>query len=182
MLKQDIDGPQAEQLELSAMDRFSKMNHIFLILEIKETFSIYMCRKAPWKWGVTSNGEWRPPAWASQVVLVGKNPSANAGNIRDAGSIPGLGRSPGGGHGNPLQYSCLENPTDRGAWWATIRRVTKSRTWLSTHTHTSPLTGEWRDKLGCIQYNKTALSKNRELSGPVTWMNPKLITLSIIRS
>ena len=47
MLKQDIDGPQAEQLELSAMDRFSKMNHIFLILEIKETFSIYMCKKAP---------------------------------------------------------------------------------------------------------------------------------------
>ena len=65
---------------------------------------------------------------ASQVVLVGKNPSANAGNIRDAGSIPGLGRSPGGGHGNPFQYSCLENPTDRGAWWATVRRVTKSRT------------------------------------------------------
>ena len=59
---------------------------------------------------------------------------------------------------------------------------TKSRTWLSRHTHTSPLTGEWRDKLGCVQYNKTPLSKNRELSGPATWMNPKLITLSIIRS
>ena len=48
-----------------------------------------------------------------------KNLPANAGNIRDSGSIPGLGRSPGGGHGNPLQYSSLENPTDRGAWWAT---------------------------------------------------------------
>ena len=48
-----------------------------------------------------------------------KNPPANAGDIRDAGSIPGSGRSSGRGHGNPLQYSCLENPMDRGAWWAT---------------------------------------------------------------
>ena len=47
---------------------------------------------------------------ASQVVLLVKNPPANAGNVRDSGSIPGLGRLPGGGHGNPLQYSCLENP------------------------------------------------------------------------
>ena len=66
----------------------------------------------------------------SQVVLVVKNPPANAVDIRDAGSNPGLGRSPGGGHGNPLQYSCLENPMDRGAWWATVHRVTKSRTQL----------------------------------------------------
>ena len=54
--------------------------------------------------------------WASQVVLVVKNLPANAGHVRDMGSIPGLGRSPGGRHGNPLQYSCLENPMDRGAW------------------------------------------------------------------
>ena len=47
-----------------------------------------------------------------------KNPPANSGDIRDVGSIPGLGRSPGGGYGNPLQYSCLENPMDRGAWQA----------------------------------------------------------------
>jgi len=46
-----------------------------------------------------------------------KNPPANTGDVRDSGSIPGLGKSPGGGHCNPLQYSCLENPTDRGAWW-----------------------------------------------------------------
>ena len=52
-----------------------------------------------------------------------KNPPASAGDIRDAGSIPGLGRSPGGGHGNPLQYSCLENATDRGAWQAILHRV-----------------------------------------------------------
>ena len=51
----------------------------------------------------------------SQVVLVVKNPPANAGDIRDMYSIPGLERSPGGGHGNPFQYSCLENPLDRGA-------------------------------------------------------------------
>ena len=69
--------------------------------------------------------------WVSQVVLVVKNSPDNVGDIRDAGSIPGLGRSPGGGHGNPLQYSCLENPMDRGAWRAAVHRVAKSWTWLS---------------------------------------------------
>ena len=54
--------------------------------------------------------------WASQVVLVVKNLPANAGDIRDTGSIPASGRFPGGRHGNPLQYYCLENPMDRGAW------------------------------------------------------------------
>ena len=58
------------------------------------------------------------PKWVSQVALVVKNIPANAGNIRDVGLIPESGRSPGGGHGNPLQYSCLENPMDRGAWQA----------------------------------------------------------------
>ena len=52
-----------------------------------------------------------------------KNPSANAGDIRDAGSIPGSGRPPGGGHGNPPQYSFLETPLDRGTWWATVYSV-----------------------------------------------------------
>ena len=56
---------------------------------------------------------------ASQVAQWQKNLPANAGNTGDAGLIPGSGRSPGGGHGNPLQYSCLENPMDRGAWQAT---------------------------------------------------------------
>ena len=59
-----------------------------------------------------------------------KNLPANAGDIRDASSIPGWGRSPGGGHGNPLQYSCLENPMDRGSWQATVHGVTKSWTRL----------------------------------------------------
>ena len=69
--------------------------------------------------------------WASQMVLVVKNLSADAGDIRDAGSTPGSGRSPGGGHGNRLRYSCLENPMDRGTWWATVCGVTESRTRLS---------------------------------------------------
>ena len=57
-----------------------------------------------------------------------KNPSANAGDIRETGSVPGLGRSPGGGHGNPLQYSYLENPMDRRVWLATVHGVTNSWT------------------------------------------------------
>ena len=57
-----------------------------------------------------------------------KNPSANAGDIRDVGSIPGLRRFPGGGHGNPLRYFCPENPMDREAKWATVHRVTESQT------------------------------------------------------
>ena len=67
---------------------------------------------------------------ASQVVLVVKNLPANARDISDAGSIPRSGKSPGEGHDNPLQYSCLENPMDREAWWATVHRVTKSQTRL----------------------------------------------------
>ena len=62
----------------------------------------------------------------SQVVLVLKNPPASEGDVKDSGSITGLGRSPGGGYGNPLQYSCLENPMDRGAWRATIHRIAES--------------------------------------------------------
>ena len=68
---------------------------------------------------------------ASQVVLVVKNPPANAGNIRDAGWIPGLERSSGGGHGYALQYSCLENPVERRHWWATVDRVAKNLTGLN---------------------------------------------------
>ena len=67
---------------------------------------------------------------ASQAALVVKTPPPNAEYVRDMGSIPGLGRSPGGGHGNTLQRSCLENPMDRASWWAMVHRVAKS--W--THT------------------------------------------------
>ena len=69
---------------------------------------------------------------ASQVVLVVKNLPASAG---DVGLIPGLGTSPGGSHGNPLQYSCLENSMDRGVWWAAVLGISKSQTRLSAHTH-----------------------------------------------
>ena len=58
-----------------------------------------------------------------------KNPPANARDARDMGSIPGSGRSPGGENGNPFQYSCLENPMDRGAWWATVHGVTTEQIW-----------------------------------------------------
>ena len=58
------------------------------------------------------------------------NPPVNAGDLRDAGSVPGSGRSPAGGNGNPLQYSCLENPMDRGAWQAIVHEVTKSQAGL----------------------------------------------------
>ena len=78
-----------------------------------------------WIWGLL-----RMAPRNSQVVLVVKKPPANAGDIRISGSVPGSGRSPGGGHGNLLQYSCLENPMDRGAWQATVHKVTKSWTWL----------------------------------------------------
>ena len=74
----------------------------------------------------------------SQVVLVVKNSPAKAGDIRNVSLIPGLGTFPGKGNGNPLQYSCLENPMDRGAWWATVHGTAKSRTrlkWLSMHIH-----------------------------------------------
>ena len=75
---------------------------------------------------------------ASQVALVVKNQPASAEDLRDMDLIPGWGRSPGGEHGNPLQCSCLENPMDKGAWWAMVHRVTKSQTGLkqlSTHKH-----------------------------------------------
>ena len=121
----------------------------------------------PSKWliGINSFTPHYIPMWASQVVLVVKNPPANAEDIRDAGSIPGSERPLGGGHGNPLQYSCLENPMDRGAWRATGHRVSKSRTRLkqrSMHTHTSlcgwyhlvhPLTDGKTVSWECLNYS-----------------------------
>ena len=70
------------------------------------------------------------------MVLLVKNLPASAGDIREVGSIPGSRRTPGGGHGNPLQHSCLENPVDRGAWQATAHRVAESeRTEATLHAH-----------------------------------------------
>ena len=89
----------------------------------------------------------RPDFWQlclhTQVALVVKNLPANIEDLRDMGSILGWGRSPGGGHSNSLQCSCLENPMDRGVWWAIVHGVTKSHgrsvttdTHLTTNTHT----------------------------------------------
>ena len=74
--------------------------------------------------------------WASQLMLVVRNPPANAGDIRDTGSVPVSRRSPGRGNSNPLQYSCLENPMDRGAWQAIVHGHKESdmNEQLSTHT------------------------------------------------
>ena len=98
---------------------------------VEFTFSIYK----NWKYNI------RPCSGPSQVVLVVKNPLPKAGDIRDVGSIPGWGRAPGGGHGNQLKDSCLENPIDRGAWWAKVHRFAKSRTQLKQlcmHAHIRP--------------------------------------------
>ena len=73
---------------------------------------------------------------ASQVALAVKNPPANAEDVSDAGLISGLGRSPGGGHSNPHQYSCLENPMNREAWWATVHGVARVRHDLVTRSLT----------------------------------------------
>ena len=107
------------------------------------------------------------------MALVVKNLPASVGDVRDMSLIPGLGRSPGEGHGNPLQYSCLENPMDKGPWqvkfhgaaqsrtrlkwfsthrkqlsmlaciWATVHRGSRSQTWLNDWTHTQTDTWEW---------------------------------------
>ena len=95
---------------------------------------------------------------ASQVALVVKNLSANAGNIRDLALIPGSGRSPGEGNGNPLQCSGLENPMDRGAWRATVHGVTESQTRLSDlarRTHVS--VNNFLNKLSWITHTKKDL-------------------------
>ena len=81
-------------------------------------------------WTQLSDFHFHRELGACRVVLVVKNPLTSAGDVRSMGSFPGSGRSPGAGHGNPLQDSCLENPMDRGAWRAMVHRVTKSRTHL----------------------------------------------------
>ena len=94
----------------------------------------------------TCVGQMRKWLWASWVVLVVKNPPASAG---DTCFIPGSGRSPGVGNGNPLLYLCLENPMDRGAWWATVCGVAKSRTRLrgpSMHARRYPRKGKVSEK------------------------------------
>ena len=85
----------------------------------------------------------------------GRDPPANSGDVRDMCSIPGSGRSPGGGHGNLLQYSCLENSMDRGAWWAMVHGAAKSRTRLKRQ-HVS--TNETRNVCGPSEYDATSFT------------------------
>ena len=96
---------------------------------------------------------------ASLVALLVRNPSASAGDVRDVVSISGSGRSPGGGHGNPLQHSCLENPMDRGAWQTTVHGVTRVRCLLSKHA------GDSGDKEDSSHYHTEHLPRARHSAG-----------------
>ena len=118
--------------------------------EIWKLNSVYTC-KLSWviKWASVLQ-KTSLSTWQNWIILVNyinngflrwysgkkkKNVPANAGNARDVDSIPRLGRFPGGGNGIKFQYSCLENPKDRGAWWAIVHEVAKSWTKLSTNAH-----------------------------------------------
>ena len=85
-----------------------------------------------------------------------KNPPANVRDARDVGLIPGSGRSPGEGNGNPIKNSCLRNPMDRGAWWATAHEITKSWIPLSTHTHTHTHTDTQMERKSAEDRNHAA--------------------------
>ena len=99
------------------------------------------------------------PRWLS-----GKEATCNAGAAEDKGSVPGSGRSPGAGNGNPLQYSCLENPMNRGAWWVTVQRVPKSRIQLNTNVlHTETKVWNRRDAGQSSEPTGQARSKPRLL-------------------
>ena len=135
------------------------MKNSFLSLVVREKHQRkWQCIKGVFLWG----------AWESEIILSGwlctvssklvaKNLPANTGDVRDSSSIPGSGRSPGVGNGNPLQYSCLGNPMDRGVWWARLHRVTTSRTrlkWLSMHTSKQEL---WSSEFPSISSSHLAL-------------------------
>ena len=94
-----------------------------------------------------SSVNWKSKTGTSQSCfpgdVSGKEPACNSGDVKDVGSIPASGRSPGEGNGNPPQHSCLENPMDRGAWRAIVRGVTKGQTGLSKPQQTTRLEHEW---------------------------------------
>ena len=95
--------------------------------------------------------------------MVLKNPLASAGDARNTRSIPESGRSPGGGHGKPLQYSCLENPMDNGSWQATVHGVTKSQTWLKLLSmHCQRFSVFWPCK--CLSLSSSYLARAQWIS------------------
>ena len=109
--------------------------------------------------------------WLYPGGLMAKNLPANAGDGGNVSSIPGSGRSPWGGHGNPLQYSCLKNPMDRGPWWATVHGVTRSQIRLSTHTGDKV---SWK-QMGCNPGLVVALSVHQYIEWllcPRYWLGP----------
>ena len=113
---------------------------------------------------------------ASLVVLVAKYSPANAGDIRDVGLIPGSGRSPGGGHDNPFQYSCLENPMDRGVRWATVHRVTEDPSLIQRSERSAgegigyPLQYSWASLMTQLIKNPPAMWETWVQS--LDWENP----------
>ena len=134
---------------------------------LKEREVLHMFFPVSLKWLLGVN-KFRLPRW-----LRCKESSCSVGDPGDTSSIPRSGGSPRGGHGNPLQYSCLENPMDRGDWQATVHRVAKSQTWPSTHIHTSKFSkGSWmqwmNDRLGMQSRTEVRGEKGR-LGGWGTW-------------
>ena len=117
--------------------------------------------------------------WASHVVLAVKNPSANAGDTGDVGLIPGSGRSPGGGNRNPLQYSCLGNPMDSRAWWATVHGVYKELdTTLATEQQQQRMLGAWGAGTGWRgSHLVVLLGAGQELNRPCFWVIHNIVSL-----
>ena len=117
-----------------------------------------------------------------------KNPLANVGDTRDVGSIPRSGRSPGVGNGNPLQYSCLENSTDWGAWWATVHGVTKSQTyWATEHSTEAQREGNfYREIQYCltvkfkVKRNKLWTKKQRRFRSQVNFDHTPRLSLRCV--
>ena len=107
----------------------------------------------PWFWTSGLQNWKRINFWGFPGGSVVKNPSANAGDTEDSGLIPGSGSPPGVGNGNLLQYCCLENPMDRGAWWATVRGVAKNWIWLSDYGYDIYCALESLQSSACISIN-----------------------------
>ena len=123
-----------------------------------------------------------PVKGAFQVALVVKNPPANAGELRDMGSTPESWRSPEGGQGNPLQCSCLENPMDRGAWWATVHGVAKSQTQLKQLSTTAQARRESYGEGNGSPLQRSCLENPREgsLVGCRLWGHTESDTTDVI--